>query len=74
MLDLKKHQNGTALSTPVLRQGRTVMVGKSLNGDVAVWIEGSADRAVMRPAETYRLAQVLLGQIGMELPDIEGLV
>lgn len=76
MLDLKKLQNGSSLEFAAanVRHGRPVMVGKDLSGTVAVWVEGSADRAFMRPAEAFRLAQVLLAQIGMELPDIEGLV
>jgi len=70
---------GKANGAPMLlggapAQGRAVNVGKTLNGDIGLWIEGSPDRAFMRPAEAYKLAQVLLMQIGMELPDMEGLL
>lgn len=76
MLSPKKLSNGAPvlLSQGAVAQGRVVMAGKTLNGDVALWIEGSEDRAFMKPAETYRLAQVLLRHIGMELPEMEGLL
>lgn len=51
----------------------TVQIAKNLNGEVALWVEGTDGRAVMRPSEVYALAKVLLAQIGMELPDVEGL-
>jgi hypothetical protein len=80
MLEPKKLANG---HHPMLLGGTTAQAGnqrrvlevhKCLDGGVAIGIQGEPGRAFMKPAEAYKLAQVLLRQIGMELPDMDGLL
>lgn len=72
MLDLRKVTNtaGNGMQVMKAHAGRTIMVGKALDGRVVLYFEGSEEKACYTPQDAYRIMQAIGQKIGVELPDL----